>query len=135
MADKIDAPVVVGVTAALALQRRLKVMLLDQRFAAGLSSFGNAGMIAPGAFTLSAHYRIADLPATFFKPSATAALDWTSAARLLPSGIQYAKATDRTDSDMTPGCLTNCAATRFALPTFPVSRLAFRNASARRESV
>lgn len=98
MADGIDALVVgagvVGVTAALALQQRgLRVMLLEQSSIAAGCSFGNAGLFAPSAFPLSAQYRLADLPATFLKPNSPAALDWTSAARLLPWGIQYAKAT------------------------------------------
>lgn len=100
MANKVDTLVVgagvVGVTAALALQRRgLNVMLLDQLSVARGCSFGNAGVIAPGAFPLSAQYRVTDLPATFFKPSSPAALDWASVPRLLPWGIQYAKATQR----------------------------------------
>ncbi|WP_164935199.1 FAD-dependent oxidoreductase [Bradyrhizobium zhanjiangense] len=98
MANKVDAVVVgagvVGVTAALALQQcGLAVILLDQRSVARGCSFGNAGVIAPGAFPLSAQYRITDLPAMFLKPSSPAALDWASAPRLLPWALQYAKAT------------------------------------------
>ncbi|OMI01602.1 hypothetical protein BSN85_31830 [Bradyrhizobium brasilense] len=85
---------VIGVTAALALQQRgLKVMLLDQQSVAGGCSFGNAGVIASSAFPLSAHYRMAHLPAMFLKPSSPAALNWISAPRLFPWAIQYAKAT------------------------------------------
>ncbi|WP_430648805.1 NAD(P)/FAD-dependent oxidoreductase [Bradyrhizobium vignae] len=85
---------VVGVTAALALQqRRLKVILVDQQSVATGCSFGNAGVIASSAFPFSAHYRMANLPATFLKPSSPAALNWTSAPRLLPWAIQYARAT------------------------------------------
>ncbi|WP_439360343.1 NAD(P)/FAD-dependent oxidoreductase [Bradyrhizobium sp. DASA03007] len=96
---KIDAIVVgagiIGVTTALALQQHgLKVMLLDGAQSVGQGcSFGNAGVIASSAFPFSAHYRMADLPAMFLKPSSPAALDWASAPRLLPWAIQYAKAT------------------------------------------
>ncbi|MCA6113263.1 NAD(P)/FAD-dependent oxidoreductase, partial [Bradyrhizobium cenepequi] len=95
---KIDAVIVgagvVGVTAALALQQRgLKIMLLDQQAVAQGCSFGNAGVIAPSAFPLSAQYRIGDLPAAVLKVNSPAALDWASAPRLLPWGFQYGKAT------------------------------------------
>ncbi|UVO35779.1 FAD-binding oxidoreductase [Bradyrhizobium arachidis] len=98
MLDAIDALVVgagiVGVTAALARQRRgLKVMLLDQQSVVQGCSLGNAGVIAPGAFPLSAQHRIADLPATFLKTKSPAALHWASAPRLLWWGMQYAMAT------------------------------------------
>ncbi|MCA6113280.1 FAD-dependent oxidoreductase, partial [Bradyrhizobium cenepequi] len=96
--EKIDAVIVgagvVGVTAALALQQRgLKIMLLDQQAVAQGCSFGNAGVIAPSAFPLSAQYRIGDLPAAVLKVNSPAALDWASAPRLLPWGFQYGKAT------------------------------------------
>jgi D-amino-acid dehydrogenase len=86
---------VVGVTAALALQRHgLKVTLLEQQqsVAQGCSSV-SAGVIYPGAFPSSTHYRIPDLPAAFFKASSAAALHWRSAPRLLSWSVQYAKAT------------------------------------------
>ncbi|MCC8984860.1 NAD(P)/FAD-dependent oxidoreductase [Bradyrhizobium acaciae] len=109
MAGGIDALVVgagvVGVTAALALQERgLQVMLLEQNSVAEGCSFGNAGLIAPGAFPLSAQYRLTDLPAAFLKSNSPAALDWISTLRLLPWGFLYAKATRwdkvRRDTDL-----------------------------------
>ncbi|SPP98084.1 NAD(P)/FAD-dependent oxidoreductase [Bradyrhizobium vignae] len=98
--ESIDALVVgasvVGVTAALALQQRgFKVMLLDQYPVAQSCSFGNAGVIATGAFPLSAHYRLTDIPAIFLNRSSPAALDWASVARLLPWALQYATVTRR----------------------------------------
>lgn len=109
MVDGIDVLVVgagiIGVTAALALQQRgLQVMVLEQSSVAAGCSFGNAGLIAAGAFPLSAQHRLADLPAIFLKSNSPATLDWASAPRLLPWGIQYAKATRwakvRRDTDL-----------------------------------
>ncbi|MBB4365264.1 D-amino-acid dehydrogenase [Bradyrhizobium sp. CIR18] len=94
--EKIDALVVgagvVGVTAALALQQRgLKVFILDQQAPGRGCSFGNAGLIVPTGFPLSAQYRVFDLPAQFLKASSPATLDWVSLPTLLPWAIQYAK--------------------------------------------
>ncbi|WP_271605575.1 NAD(P)/FAD-dependent oxidoreductase [Bradyrhizobium sp. CCBAU 11434] len=87
---------VVGVTAALALQQRgLRVLLLEQHSVAQGCSFGNAGVIAPGAFPLGAYYRVLDFPAAFLKKRSPAALHWPSTPGLLRWGIQYAKATRR----------------------------------------
>jgi len=89
---------VVGVTAALALQQRgLKVILLDQQPVAQGCSFVSAGVMYPGAFPFSTHYRIQDFPAAFFRASSSAALDWCSAPGLLSWGLKYARATS---SDM-----------------------------------
>ncbi|MDA9521325.1 hypothetical protein XI06_13350 [Bradyrhizobium sp. CCBAU 11434] len=97
MGNRLDALVVgagvVGVTAALALQQRgLKVMVVDQQSVAQGCSFGNAGVIAPGAFPHGAYYRVADLPAALLKVNSPAALDWASAPNLLTWGAKYARA-------------------------------------------
>lgn len=96
--DKFDAIVVgggvVGVTAALALQQRgLQVMLLDQQPVAQGCSFGNAGVIVQSGFPFNSQYGMADLPGLFLKANSSAALDWASVPRLVPWGIQYARAT------------------------------------------
>ncbi|UVO35702.1 FAD-binding oxidoreductase [Bradyrhizobium arachidis] len=95
---KIDAIVVgagvVGVTAALALQQRgLKVIILDQGPPGQGCSFGNAGVISPTGFPLSAYYRAFNLPTQLLKVSSPATVDWASVPRLLSWGIKYAKAT------------------------------------------
>lgn len=85
---------IVGVTAALALQQRgQKVTVLDEYRPGEGCSYGNAGVITPSAFPLTAYYGILDVPRVLFTSESSAALDWSSAGTLLPWGARYAVAT------------------------------------------
>jgi glycine/D-amino acid oxidase-like deaminating enzyme len=85
---------VVGVTAALALQKRgMRVMLLDQQLVAqGCSAIG-AGVIYPGAFPSCTCYRVSDVAAALLRGVSVGVFAWRSATGLLSWGIKYARAT------------------------------------------
>lgn len=85
---------VVGLSSALALQLKgLAVSLIDPLPIAHGCSFGNAGVIAPSIFPLSASYGLKALPLVLLNKNSPATLDLSSLPDLASWGIRYALAT------------------------------------------
>ncbi|MGY4257834.1 glycine/D-amino acid oxidase-like deaminating enzyme [Bradyrhizobium sp. USDA 4516] len=85
---------VVGLCSALALQiGGLAVSLIDPMPVAHGCSFGNAGVIAPSIFPLSASYGLKKLPQMLLNKNSPATIDLPSLPALTSWGLRYALAT------------------------------------------
>lgn len=85
---------VVGLCSALALQLKgLDVALIDPMPVAHGCSFGNAGVIAPSIFPLSASYGLKRLPHLLLSKDSPATCDLPSLPALTSWGLRYALAT------------------------------------------